>query len=200
MQKLPPAGAGRRFGAVLVDAVLVGLLCYLPGTRGPGLPGYVIGYVGFMFGLGIRTSELAGMDRGTLARLAGGLAVVLGGLVYFVLCEVRGQTLGKRMFGIRVIPAHGDAFVTLGQAVGRSLAFVLTIIPAGIGQLAMLWDPKRRTWPDVWTGTRVVRVGLSGRVDSLARPVLTVVIVTSVLSVGVPAVLLVAPLKTILKL
>lgn len=41
---LSPAGPGRCLSARMIDAVIVGLLCYLPGTRGSGLPEYVIGY------------------------------------------------------------------------------------------------------------------------------------------------------------
>jgi uncharacterized RDD family membrane protein YckC len=199
-ERLTPGGLGRRLGARIADGLFLALVCYLPATRGPGLPEYVIGYVGAMVGLGIRTSDLWGLDRRSLSRFAGGAAFVLGCLAYFTLCEARGQTLGKRMFGVRVIRADGGRFVTHGQALIRSLAFVVTSLPLGLGQLAMLWDPHLRSWSDRVAGTRVVRVGWSGRVESLAWPVLATAALSAILSVGVPFALLVAPLRTILHL
>jgi uncharacterized RDD family membrane protein YckC len=151
--------------------MILGLLCYLPGTRGPDLPEYVIGYVGFIFNLGIRTSELWGLDRASLSELAGRGGFLLGCLLYLTLCEARGQTLGKRMFGVRVVKADGGRFVTYPQALVRVLSFVLTSIPLGVGQVAMLWDQQRRSWSDHIAGTRVVRVPWAGSERSLARPV-----------------------------
>ena len=121
-----------------------GLLCYLPGTRGPGLPEYVIGYFGFIFGLGIRTNDLWGVSRASLAEFAGRAGIVLGYLLYFTLCEARGQTPGKRMVEVRVVRADRGRWLEHRQALVRSLSFVLTLIPLGVGQLAILWDPQRR--------------------------------------------------------
>lgn len=195
-----PGGPLRRVVARVIDAAVLGVLAYWPGTRGPRLPEVVVGYVGFMFRLGVRTDTLAGIDRMVLARWSGALGALLGALVYFTLCEGRGQTLGKRMVGVRVVREDGDRLVGRAQALGRSLAAVLTSIPLGIGPLAMFWDPKRRTWADLMAGTRVVRVGWAGQVDSLARPVITTLVVTLALSVAVPFVVLLAPLSAILDL
>ena len=195
-----PAGPVRRLSARMIDAVIVGLLCYLPGTRGPGLPEYVIGYFGFIFGLGIRTNDLWGVSRASLAEFAGRAGLVLGCLLYFTLCEARGQTPGKRMVGVRVVRADGERWVEHSQALVRSLSFVLTSIPLGLGQLAILWDPQRRSWSDRLAGTRVVCVPWAGKVESLARPLLVTMAVTAFFSIGIPFAVLVAPLHVILDL
>ncbi len=197
---LSPAGFGRRVVARGIDVLILGLLCYIPGTIGPSLPEYVIGYVGFVFRLGLRTSELWGLDRASLSELAGKGGFVLACLLYFTLCEARGQTLGKRMLGVRVVSATGERHVTCMQALVRSLSFVATSIPCGIGQLAILWDPQKRSWSDRLAGTRVVRVPWAGKVGSLARPVVATLAVTAFFSLGVPFAVLVAPLDVILDL
>lgn len=66
-----------------------------------------------------------------------------------------GQTLGRRMFGIRVVRTDG-APLGFWHALGRQFLAILSAIPFMLGYLAPLWDPQRRTWHDSLAGTVVI--------------------------------------------
>lgn len=66
-----------------------------------------------------------------------------------------GQTIGQMAAGIRVV---GDAGrVTPAQALARTLLLFLSLAPAGLGLLSVLFDRGRRGLHDRLTGTLVVR-------------------------------------------
>jgi uncharacterized RDD family membrane protein YckC len=60
-----------------------------------------------------------------------------------------------RFLSIRLLQ-NGSSDVTFGVAVRRVLAVLLSIVPLGLGYLAILRDPHRRAWHDRLTGTEVV--------------------------------------------
>ncbi len=66
-----------------------------------------------------------------------------------------GQTLGKRACGLRVISADGR-HATLGQAFGRALAKILSVLTVMIGYLMAPFDRQKRTLHDRMAGTLVV--------------------------------------------
>ncbi len=76
---------------------------------------------------------------------------------YFVLGHgTAGQTLGKRLLGVRVVGESGEPIGYL-RAVGRGLATIAAAIPFGLG-LATAWLRRdRRGLHDLLAGTRVVR-------------------------------------------
>jgi uncharacterized RDD family membrane protein YckC len=85
--------------------------------------------------------------------------VIIAAVAYFVYFEggPTGQTLGKKVCGIRVID-----FAT-GGPIGYGRAFLRYIgrIPSSIfyiGYLWMLWDPESQTWHDKIATTVVVPV------------------------------------------
>ncbi len=89
-------------------------------------------------------------------------AVVLGGLGFLAACAIFstfwalvGQTPGMRFLSIR-LTHHGSPDITLGLAIRRFMAVILSVIPFGLGFVAILRDPSRRAWHDRLTGTEVV--------------------------------------------
>jgi uncharacterized RDD family membrane protein YckC len=89
-------------------------------------------------------------------------AIVLGvvgflaaGAVFSAFWALVGQTPGMRFLSIR-LTYHGSRDITLGLAARRFLAVILSVIPFGLGFLAVLRDPSRRAWHDRMTGTEVV--------------------------------------------
>lgn len=89
-------------------------------------------------------------------------AIVLGGLGFLaaatffsVFWALVGQTPGMRFLSIR-LTHHGSRDITLGLAIRRFLAVIISVIPLGLGFLAALRDPSRRTWHDRLTGTEIV--------------------------------------------
>jgi uncharacterized RDD family membrane protein YckC len=130
--------------------------------------------VGDPAGLWVRA--LAAAIDGGLLLLAGGLAaVVLPGdaegwpfalvaalliaVVYYTLTVGRwGQTAGKRLLGLRVVRADGSPATYL-QSFARCWAYALSILPLGLGVLAIALSTQKRGWHDLISGTRVLRVG-----------------------------------------
>lgn len=70
---------------------------------------------------------------------------------YFLIQETTWRrTLGKAIFGIRIVSNSGFA------TVGRAACFFISAIPFGIGLLWYFFDSKHRCWHDVITDTEVV--------------------------------------------
>jgi uncharacterized RDD family membrane protein YckC len=146
------AGIGRRLLAALVDTLLVGTVVAgsalvaalalgvsLPGSKELG-PDFV----------------LAGLlDRNPMAVGALGLLVGMSALYQIYLGGILGQTVGKRLFRLRVISSSGR---TPGPLVGglRFIAMTLSLLPVGLGWLWCLFDRERRALHDHLSGTYVI--------------------------------------------
>jgi uncharacterized RDD family membrane protein YckC len=133
-------GLGARAAAGLLDIVLLAVLdglVVLATLRVLGLP-------------------VAAVDRLPLAPLAAFFAVLAAG--YLTMCTVlAGQTVGKRLFGLRVVEPEGRP-VRFGHAVVRAVLQVLTVPLLGLGFLPALLGADRRTLYDRLAGTEVVRL------------------------------------------
>ncbi len=84
------------------------------------------------------------------------LGVILGGGIFAAFWALAGQTPGMRFLAIRVTRADGSREISFGRAFRRVLAVILSLLPLGLGYLAILWDPRRRAWSDRMTATEVV--------------------------------------------
>jgi uncharacterized RDD family membrane protein YckC len=124
----PRAGFWIRFVAALIDGIGLG----------------VIGTV-----LGLAIGATAGRGLGILIALA-----------YYAWLEgtTSGQTIGKRIVGIRVIDFQTGGPIGHGRAAVRYVASILSAIAILIGYLWMLWDPEKQTWHDKLSGSVVVPV------------------------------------------
>ncbi|MGQ7815446.1 RDD family protein [Metapseudomonas furukawaii] len=68
-----------------------------------------------------------------------------------------GQTLGMQVWGIRVQNQDGSA-ITLWQALLRFVIAIASWLALGLGFLWSLWDKEKRTWHDIYSESRVVRL------------------------------------------
>lgn len=100
------------------------------------------------YAFGGQLSLAAAIVLGTLGFIAAG-----GILVTF--WALAGQTPGMRFLSIR-LTQNGSHDVTLGCATRRVLALMLSIVPLGLGEFAILRDPSRRAWHDRLAGTEVI--------------------------------------------
>jgi len=82
------------------------------------------------------------------------------GLAYYVYLEGSdlGQTLGKKVVGIRVVDIAGAGPIGYGRATVRYLGRFVSAIPLGLGYLWMLWDDQKQTWHDKFARSMVVPV------------------------------------------
>lgn len=83
---------------------------------------------------------------------------ILGGIYFSVMESSRHQaTVGKRMLGIKVTNANGEA-IKLPQSIGRYCAASLSWITLNLGHAFAAWTPERRALHDYIASTRVENV------------------------------------------
>ena len=68
-----------------------------------------------------------------------------------------GQSLGKRVLGMRLVGAATGQPVGFGRAVWRQVAHLLDGLPLLLGYLWPLWDERRQTFADKLCSTLVVQ-------------------------------------------
>jgi uncharacterized RDD family membrane protein YckC len=78
--------------------------------------------------------------------------------VYYILpLYVSGQTLGKKIMKIQVVPVAGGEDIGMGQAFMREWpGKAISILALGLGYITILFDKENRGWHDKIAKTRVV--------------------------------------------
>ena len=134
---LTPAGPVIRFAAWLIDAACV--------TAATSLIAGVLQVAALI-------SADFGMALGTLA----GFLIAMG---YAICCEwfLRGQTLGKRLLGLRVMDERG-LYLRFSQVAIRNLLRVVDMVPACylVGGVSVLFTRRCQRLGDIAAGTVVV--------------------------------------------
>lgn len=121
------AGIGRRFLALLIDGIIIGII------------GSIL-YSSFGSGGG------------------GGSTFVLDLLYEVVLLALwGGQTLGKKICGVRVVDAATGGPIGIGKALVRTLVKDILSPILLLGYLWAIWDSRKQTWHDKLAGTIVVK-------------------------------------------
>lgn len=138
----------RRIGGFVTDRVLLSFA-----QLGGALFGGVVA--------ALMTQRSAGpkaMDQAVAAGITLGYffwGVVAWGLNYGVLQGMTGRSVGKMIFGLRILRADGSP-IGFTRSVARSLCYVASALPLGLGFFAMLWTGKRQCWHDSICATIVV--------------------------------------------
>ena len=133
----------RRLGAVLYDSLLVGALLLLAMALVVVSLGSLLGWENFD----------PGRLRGHPLYFAYLCCVPLLFFVWF--WTHGGQTLGMRVWRMRVVTADGRP-LALRQAVLRLASALLSWATLGLGFLWVLVDPQQLAWHDRLSGTRLV--------------------------------------------
>ncbi|MCG6117989.1 MAG: RDD family protein [Aquimonas sp.] len=114
----------------------------------------------------VRLAILWTLSMGLMAMGPGGQGLYLIGIfallwLYPIVLEVlwNGQTLGKKMLGLRVVHADGTAVGWLASFT-RNLLRTADMLPLGyaIGVVSSLFDPRSRRLGDMAAGTLVIHV------------------------------------------
>lgn len=160
----PVAGPGTRFLAWLLDQVLVLVLCVVvcAGLLAAGVASGV--FEGWMQDAPAGNFEQQ-TPQFTMYFVGGSLLVLaFGSFVYYFASELvlRGQTLGKRLFGLRVVKADGFALDPLSLFIRNAFR--------GVDHLAPLWlvpllSTRTQRPGDMAAGTLVI----SERTPELSR-------------------------------
>jgi len=97
-----------------------------------------------------------GVDGGAPAEGAVVLFTVLFAIVYTTtLHSTVGQTIGKALVGVRVVAASDGTLLTVGPALLRHLASVLSAFPIGFGYIMAGLRRDKRALHDLIAGSRV---------------------------------------------
>ncbi len=139
---LVPAPFGRRFLAAAIDVTILGAI------------DATILYF---------TLELCGLQLAEAWIIPvvpfGAFVLLLNGAYFVAFTAAAGQTIGKMATAIRVIPSFGDdgERVPFGFAVLRTAAYLVSVLPAGLGFIPALLGAEHRALHDRLADTRVVR-------------------------------------------
>ena len=85
------------------------------------------------------------------------LAVFLSAAYYTLAVGRWGRTVGKLVMGLKVTRSDGSP-LTYRRSLARYWACYLSLIPLGLGVLAILLSPQKRAWQDLIVDSRVLRV------------------------------------------
>jgi uncharacterized RDD family membrane protein YckC len=86
--------------------------------------------------------------------------LILDGGYLLAFTAAGGQTIGKMAMGLKVVGGDGNR-VGAGRALARTLAWIVSVAPLGLGLLPAAFDAERRTLHDRVAGTRVVSLHAS---------------------------------------
>jgi len=125
---------GRRFIAALIDGIIITVFSFL---------------VGIVLGL-------AGANAQGALSYAVGLLLGIGYYVFYQ--SSAGQTLGKKVLGIKVVDAQGNKPTAITFFLREIIGKAVSGIILGIGYLMVLWDGKKQALHDKIASTYVVRV------------------------------------------
>lgn len=134
-------GFGKRFGALLLDCLLIGVGSFFLGSTIGGLLGIA---AGGMAGSGDESAATSAAIGGAIGAAIGFVAAAaLIGTVYFLIEGFTGFTLGKLMLGIRVANEDGSQApvgTLLGRYAIKNINYILSVAAAvtGIGLLSTL--------------------------------------------------------------
>lgn len=149
------AGFWIRFGAILIDAVI---LSVVQGVIFMALFGGAFITVFQQVSRGVPEPDpaLAGSVLASVGMFQ--LVSFAAQLAYSIFFWVRfGATPGKMALGLKVVKASGGP-LTAGLAIGRYSGVILSSLILGIGFMMAGWDDQKRALHDRLAGTRVIHI------------------------------------------
>jgi len=141
-------GFFRRAAAFIVDLLILAVFSFAL---------FYFAYVGYSVGLAAHDQSLSSnnLDLFLLFLSVGWIGLVTG---YFVLLHgMEGRTVGKWLFGLRVVGAQQER-ITYRQALVRWIGTLISAI-LGLGFLWVLFSREKRGWHDLLARTWVIREG-----------------------------------------
>jgi uncharacterized RDD family membrane protein YckC len=135
---LEHAAFGQRLGAILFDA-LIFLIALMLAT-------FVVSAI----------SKRSVVSSNPMLAIFYTVAIVLYALNFVLLPGRSGQTIGKRILGIRIVGEDGSPVGYTTLLLRNCVGYFISAIAAFIGFLWALWDSKRQAWHDKIARTSVV--------------------------------------------
>ena len=134
------AGFWVRLGATLIDTVIMMIVLGIPlaliyGEQDPLGGLYIRGFWDFMLSYVVP------------------IAVTIWFWLRFL------GTPGKMVLKLRVVDAKTGGKLSIGQAIGRYFAYLVSMLPLGLGFIWIAFDSKKQGWHDKLAGSLVIRAG-----------------------------------------
>ena len=116
----------------------------------------VIGLTSTLFLALVELNNGVYSERST--KIAGFVVVGLVSFFYLALTHcARGRTFGMMLTGTRVVTNGSNQSLTMSMAFLRTIGSYIALAPVGIGLAWVLFDGRRRGWPDLISGTVVIK-------------------------------------------
>lgn len=139
-QKVEYAGFWIRTLATIIDSILMILITF------PILI-YIYGWAYFDVK---QTGFIAGPADFLISWVFPSIAVIIFWLQ-------KQATPGKMVVGIKVVDATNGNTMSVGQSIGRYLAYFVSLLPFGLGFIWIAFDSRKQGWHDKLAGTVVIR-------------------------------------------
>lgn len=124
------------------------------------IDGIVLSVVGLVIGKALGQDVFTAKNGTVSYRLTGGpfLLTDVVNALYFIVLEgsAAGQTLGKKVMGIRVVGIDDARPIGYGRAFVRWIGRLVSALPCFLGFFWMLWDGEKQTWHDKFSSAVVV--------------------------------------------
>lgn len=144
-QDLEYVGFWARVGAALIDTVLVSVV--------------IIPLLAAVYGWTYTDGKFALVAEGPASFFISWVAPAIAVIAFWL---YRQATPGKMAISARIVDAETGRPPTTRQAIGRYLAYYVSIFPFGLGMLWVAFDRRKQGWHDKLAGTVVVRPKVRG--------------------------------------
>ncbi|WP_140909719.1 RDD family protein [Cognatiluteimonas lumbrici] len=138
--QLEYVGFWPRFGAAIIDSLIILVI------TGPVL----IAIYGWSYYTEPSTQLVAGPADFLISWVFPAIAVILFWLY-------KQATPGKMAVAARVVDERTGNPISVGQAIGRYLAYFVAVLPLFLGIIWVAFDPRKQGWHDKLAGTVVIR-------------------------------------------
>ena len=115
-----------------------------------------VAYVIDAIGIGIVSTALSSIMGNSTATSGLNLLLGLAYFAYFWSAQGGGQTLGMRVFNLKVVRTDGSA-LTLTQALIRYIGLFVSFVCLFIGVIWVAFDADKQGWHDKIAGTYVIK-------------------------------------------
>ncbi len=85
------------------------------------------------------------------------ISYVLPAVAVILFWLYKQATPGKMAVGARVVDARTGNTISVGQSIGRYLAYFISMLPLFLGVIWVAFDPRKQGWHDKLAGTVVIR-------------------------------------------
>ena len=141
LKNIEYAGFRIRVVATIIDSILVALITLPP----------LIGIYGIEYFDSYSSDSFAGAWDFWISSVLPAVIVII-----FWVCK--SATPGKMLMDIKIIDTHNRGKLSVGQSIGRYIAYLISFIPFMLGILWIIFDKRKQGWHDKLAGTIVVKV------------------------------------------